>query len=451
MKENAWPGGSGKCLQLLSESKVMKEVGGGVLNVASRETAIVKGKAEAREGIMGFEPSETPYDGIVGNSPALKRIMENASIVAKTACTVLITGETGTGKELLARAIHGMSGRKHRSFAKVNCAAIPFDLLESELFGHEKGAFTGAVNQKVGRLEVADKGTLFLDEIGEIPLGLQPKLLRVLQDSEFERLGGSRTIRVDVRLIAATNVNLPRAVQEKRFRSDLFYQLHVFPLHMPALRDRPEDIPRLVRHFVNKFAREMQKHIDVIPEEAMESFLSWDWPGNIRELENFIERSVISSSTNILSAPYGRSCASSARISSSRFCLTRGRIIEVLRECGGLIFGRITRAERPCRRPTRTRPWSAFSMVAVIVPKLSIYPPPRNSPFSCGVCRCQCDVAVVFNPLLFSDRFASAPVQAVGKMNGVHLCSQVRHLELGSAVRFHRIFLNCVGGFFPNF
>jgi formate hydrogenlyase transcriptional activator len=293
---------------------------------------------------MGIErPSETPYGDIVGNSPALKKIMDDASIVAETDSTVLITGETGTGKELLARAIHGISGRKGRAFAKVNCAAIPSGLLESELFGHEKGAFTGAVNQKMGLLEVADKGTLFLDEIGEIPLGLQPKLLRVLQDKEFERLGATRTLRVDVRLIAATNVDLLQAVQEKRFRSDLFYRLHVFPLHLPPLRERREDIPTLVRHFVKKFAEKMQKHIDVIPDEDMESILSWEWPGNIRELENFIERSVILSPANILNAPLAelrqQKALSEANSDWPLVRLTRNHIIETLRECGGLISG----------------------------------------------------------------------------------------------------------------
>jgi len=301
-------------------------------------------KAEARGSTMGIErPTETPYGDIVGKSPALKKTMDQASIVAETEATVLITGETGTGKELLARAIHDMSGRKHSAFAKVNCAAIPLGLLESELFGHEKGAFTGAVNQKMGRLEVADKGTLFLDEIGEIPLELQPKLLRVLQDCEFEHLGGTRTIRVDVRLIAATNVDLLQAVQEKKFRSDLFYRLHVFPLHMPALRDRREDIPTLVRHFVERFAEQMQKHIDVIPDEAMESILSWDWPGNIRELENFIERSVILSPANILNAPFAelreQKALTEANSDWTLVGITRDRIIEVLRECGGLISG----------------------------------------------------------------------------------------------------------------
>ncbi len=247
--------------------------------------------------------SASRSDDIVGSSLALKRVMDNAAVVAGTDSTVLITGETGTGKERVARLIHGMSRRKDRNFIKLNCAAIPTGLLESELFGHEKGAFTGAVSQKLGRLELADKGTLLLDEIGEIPLELQPKLLRVLQDQEFERLGGTKTIRVDVRVIAATNRDLMRAVEEKQFRSDLFYRLHVFPLHLPSLRDRREDIPALVRHFVDKCAARLHKRIDRIPAEAVSALENWKWPGNIRELENFIERSVILSEGTTLNAP----------------------------------------------------------------------------------------------------------------------------------------------------
>src|SRR5450631_2108692 len=242
-------------------------------------------------------------DDIVGNSAALKRVLDSAAIVADTDCTVLITGETGTGKEPIARMIHSMSGRKDRNFIKLNCAAIPAGLLESELFGHEKGAFTGAVSRKLGRLELADKGTLLLDEIGEIPLEVQPKLLRFLQEQEFERLGGTKTIRVDVRLIAATNRDLVRAVEEKEFRGDLFYRLHVFPLHLPALRERREDIPLLIRHFVEKCSARLHKRIDVIPDEAVEAMMQWEWPGNIRELENFIERSVILSEGNRLNPP----------------------------------------------------------------------------------------------------------------------------------------------------
>src|SRR6202030_3468376 len=205
---------------------------------------------------------ELNFEEIVGDSPALKNVLSQARTVAPSDATVLILGETGTGKELIARAIHRMSSRKNANFIKLNCAAIPTGLLESELFGHEKGAFTGAVSQKIGRLELADKGTLFLDEVGEIPLEMQPKLLRVLQDQEFERLGGTRTIRVDVRLIAATNRDLARAVEEREFRGDLFYRLHVFPLHLPALRERREDIPPLIRHFVEKCSIRLHKQID---------------------------------------------------------------------------------------------------------------------------------------------------------------------------------------------
>ena len=282
-------------------------------------------------------------DEIVGNSLALKRVLDHASIVANTDSTVLITGETGTGKERVAQAIRAMSRRKDRSFIKLNCAAIPTGLLESELFGHEKGAFTGAVSQKLGRLELADQGTLFLDEIGDIPLELQPKLLRVLQDHEFERLGGTRTIRVDVRLIAATNRDLMRAVEAKEFRSDLFYRLHVFPLHMPALRERRVDIPLLVRHFVEKSAARMHKRIEFIPDEAIEAMLHWSWPGNIRELENFIERSVILSQTNTLRVPLAEIRQELAYSGAAPDDTLRGKerehIIEVLRQSRGLLSG----------------------------------------------------------------------------------------------------------------
>ncbi|MFY9903863.1 MAG: sigma 54-interacting transcriptional regulator [Terriglobales bacterium] len=282
-------------------------------------------------------------DDIVGASPALKRVMDYAAIVADTDSTVLITGETGTGKERIARIIHSMSRRKERSFIKVNCAAIPTGLLESELFGHEKGAFTGAVSQKIGRLELADKGTLLLDEVGEIPLELQPKLLRVLQDQEFERLGGTKTIRVNVRLIAATNRDLVQAIEEKEFRGDLFYRLHVFPLHLPALRERREDIPVLVRHFVEKCAVRLHKRIDVIPDDVIEAMMNWKWPGNIRELENFIERSVILSEGNRLTPPLGELREQDTRqISESEVTLRdkeRRHIIEVLRQTRGVLSG----------------------------------------------------------------------------------------------------------------
>jgi formate hydrogenlyase transcriptional activator len=285
----------------------------------------------------------TPSEDIIGNSAALKRVLDYAVIVADTDSTVLITGETGTGKEVVARAIHNMSGRRDRSFIKLNCAAIPMGLLESELFGHEKGAFTGAVNQKLGRLELADKGTLLLDEIGEIPLELQPKLLRVLQDQEFERLGGTKTIRVDVRLIASTNRNLARAVEEKEFRSDLFYRLHVFPVHVPALRDRKEDIPALMQYFLEKSSARMRKHISTVPDEVVRAMMNWKWPGNVRELENFIERSVILSEGPRLNAPLGELREISAPAPPDRGTTLREKerehIVEILRQTRGVLSG----------------------------------------------------------------------------------------------------------------
>ena len=282
-------------------------------------------------------------DDIIGKSPPLQRVLDHVAIVADTDSTVLITGETGTGKERIARMIHSMSRRKDRSFIKVNCAAIPTGLLESELFGHEKGAFTGAVSQKLGRLELADKGTLLLDEVGEIPLELQPKLLRVLQDQEFERLGGTKTIRVDVRLIAATNRDLHRAVEEKEFRSDLFYRLHVFPLHVPALRERREDVPLLIDHFVEKCAARLHKRIEIIPEGAVEAMMNWSWPGNIRELENFIERSVILSEGNRLSPPLCELREEISRKPADSDVTLRDKerehIIEILQQTQGALSG----------------------------------------------------------------------------------------------------------------
>jgi len=243
------------------------------------------------------------FEQIIGNSPALESVLEQVEQVAPTDSSVLIQGETGTGKELVARAIHNLSTRCGRPFIKLNCAAIPFDLLESELFGHERGAFTGAIAQKIGRFELADKGTLFLDEVGDIPPALQPKLLRVLQEQEFERLGSIRTHRVNVRLVAATNRNLAEMVKRNQFRSDLYYRLNVFPISLPPLRARHEDIPALVEHFVEIYARRMHKQIDQIPSETMSALTSYQWPGNIRELQNFIERSVILSSGKVLSPP----------------------------------------------------------------------------------------------------------------------------------------------------
>jgi formate hydrogenlyase transcriptional activator len=247
--------------------------------------------------------TEQLFEDIVGRSAALRRVLAELETVAPTDSTVLITGETGSGKELIARAIHHLSARRDHAFVKLNCAAIPTGLLESELFGHEKGAFTGAISQRIGRFELAHRGTVFLDEIGEVPLELQPKLLRVLQEREFERLGSARTLRSDARLIAATNRDLSALVDEQRFRQDLFYRLNVFPIHVPPLRERREDIPMLVRHFAQQFARRMKKTIETIPTEVMDSLTRYDWPGNIRELQNLIERAVILSRGTILEVP----------------------------------------------------------------------------------------------------------------------------------------------------
>jgi len=244
--------------------------------------------------------SRAGFEGIIGKSPVLRRLLQMVETVARGDATVLLLGETGTGKELIARAIHGLSPRHTRPFVKLNCAAIPTGLLESELFGHERGSFTGAIAQKIGRLEVAHQGSLFLDEIGDIPLELQPKLLRVLQEREFERLGSTRTQKVDVRIVAATHRDLEGMILEKQFRSDLYYRLNVFPIHVPALRERPEDISLLVQHFVQQGIRRMRKTIDTVPSETMEALIRYRWPGNIRELENVIERAVILSPGPVL-------------------------------------------------------------------------------------------------------------------------------------------------------
>jgi formate hydrogenlyase transcriptional activator len=259
--------------------------------------------AVATLGSVDQDRSPRRFEQIIGSSPALESVLEQVERVAPTDSTVLIQGETGTGKELIARAIHNLSVRCGRPFIKLNCAAIPFDLLESELFGHERGAFTGAIAQKIGRFELADKGTLFLDEVGDIPPGLQPKLLRVLQEQEFERLGSARTHQVDVRLVAATNRNLADMVKRNEFRNDLYYRLNVFPIPLPPLRARREDIPALVEHFVEIYARRMGKEIEDISPETMSALVSYQWPGNIRELQNFIERSVILTSGSVLHPP----------------------------------------------------------------------------------------------------------------------------------------------------
>jgi formate hydrogenlyase transcriptional activator len=247
--------------------------------------------------------SEMNFENIIGKSPALMQALEMVETVAPNDSTVLLLGETGTGKELIARAIHDRSRRKERTFVKLNCAAIPTGLLESELFGHEKGAFTGAITQKMGRMELADQGTLFLDEVGDIPIEIQPKLLRALQEREFERLGGTHTRKVNVRLVAATNRDLEKMIAAREFRSDLYYRLNVFPIRIPPLRERREDIPLLVSYFVQKFAKQMQKKIEGVPAAAMKRLTAWEWPGNIRELENFMERAVILTRGKSLEAP----------------------------------------------------------------------------------------------------------------------------------------------------
>ena len=309
---------------------------------AYREIANLKDKLTKEKLYLEDEiRSERNFEEIVGESAPLKQVLNEARTVAPSDATVLILGETGTGKELIARAIHRMSSRKNANFIKLNCAAIPTGLLESELFGHEKGAFTGAVSQKMGRLELADKGSLFLDEVGEIPLEMQPKLLRVLQDHEFERLGGTRTIRVNVRLIAATNRDLAQSIASRQFRSDLFYRLSVFPIRMPALQERKQDIPLLVRYFVQHFARRMKKQIETIPAETMNALVNWTWPGNVRELENIIERSVILSQGPILTVPLSELSLSpqDSLNDGTLESLRRETIVRVLRETGGVLSG----------------------------------------------------------------------------------------------------------------
>lgn len=269
-------------------------------------------EAVVNGGLRAQEDRGARFQQIVGRSPALEAVFQQVKCVGPTTSTVLIQGETGTGKELIAQAIHNLSARHGCRFVKLNCAAIPFDLLESELFGHERGAFTGAITQKIGRFEIADKGTLFLDEVGDIPLSLQPKLLRVLQEQEFERLGSGRTHRVDIRLIAATNRDLAGMMACNEFRTDLYYRLNVFPISLPSLRERREDIPELVEHFVEIFSRRMARHIRHIPAQTMAAFSSYSWPGNIRELQNLVERAVILAQDGVLPNPLPASAVSSA-------------------------------------------------------------------------------------------------------------------------------------------
>ena len=309
--------------------------------------ALVEAKNRLTEEKLYLEQEidvELGFGEIIGRSKALQAVMENVGKVAASNATVLLLGETGTGKEMVARAIHRQSQRAARSFIKMNCAAIPSGLLESELFGNEKGAFTGSVSKKIGRVELADQGTLFLDEIGEISLALQPKLLRVLQDQEFERLGGIQTLKVDFRLIAATNCDLAESVREQEFRSDLYYRLNVFPIRLPPLRERREDIRLLVEHFVQKFARRMKRSITTIPKKTMDALMSWDWPGNVRELENFIERSVILTQGSVLVVPLSglqpiRTTAKEERVDQSLAAKEREHIVRALQQSRGQIGG----------------------------------------------------------------------------------------------------------------
>jgi len=298
---------------------------------------------EEKKYLEAETSSPGPLAEIVGESHALKQVLDQVATVAASDATVLILGETGTGKELVARAIHRLSRRQEQPFIKVNCAAIPTGLLESELFGHEKGAFTGAVARKVGRLELADGGTLFLDEVGEIPLELQPKLLRVLQDQEFERLGSTHTIKVNLRLIAATNRDLAGSVASREFRSDLFYRLNVFPIRVPPLRERREDIPLLVRYFVHKLAARMDRHVETVPKQTMEALAAWSWPGNVRELENLMERSLILSEGRALRVPLWELHAETPQLSGkpdhTLDSAEREHIIRVLRETQGVVSG----------------------------------------------------------------------------------------------------------------
>src|SRR5467141_854523 len=281
------------------------------------------------------------FEGIVGQSSALRQVLQLVEMVATSDSSVLLLGETGTGKELIAQAIHDRSRRKDRTLVRLNCAAIPTGLLESELFGHERGAFTGAVTQKIGRLELADQGTLFLDEVGDIPLELQPKLLRVLQDGEFERLGSTRTKKVDPRLVAATNRDLDEMIEDRQFRNDLYYRLNVFPIRVPPLRERPEDIPLLVQYFTQKYASRMQKRIESIPAAAMRKLTHWHWPGNVRELQNLVERAVIMtrSSTLAISVPELANSGANLAPARARNFDEQDRIVRILKETKGRVGG----------------------------------------------------------------------------------------------------------------
>jgi formate hydrogenlyase transcriptional activator len=324
-------------------SQVAQQVAIGVENalaygeIADLKDKLAQEKLYLEEEIRG----EMDFEGIVGQSSSLRHVLNLVETVAPSDSTVLLLGETGTGKELIARAIHERSRRKERTFVKLNCAAIPTGLLESELFGHERGAFTGAIAQKIGRLELADQGSLFLDEVGDIPVEIQPKLLRALQEREFERLGSNRTKKVDVRLVAATNRDLEKMIENREFRSDLYYRLNVFPIRIPPLRERPEDIPLLVRYFAQKYGRLMNKEIQSIPAAAMRKLSSWHWPGNIRELENFIERSVILSHGSALQAPIAElsNNGKSTPVTGTREANERDEMVRILKLTKGRVAG----------------------------------------------------------------------------------------------------------------
>jgi formate hydrogenlyase transcriptional activator len=324
-------------------TKVANQVAMGVENaLAFGEIADLKNKLAQEKLYLENEiRGEMDFEGIVGQSSGLRHVLELVETVAPSDSTVLLLGETGTGKELIARAIHDRSRRRDRTFVKLNCAAIPTGLLESELFGHERGAFTGAISQKTGRLELADNGTLFLDEVGDIPTDVQPKLLRALQEREFERLGSTQTKKVNVRLVAATNRDLEKMIEAREFRSDLYYRLNVFPIRIPPLRERPEDIPLLVRYFAQKYGRRMEKQIESIPTGALKKLSDWHWPGNIRELENFIERSVILTRGPALQVPTGELSKEGtiADGSGARHTGERDEILRTLKETKGRVAG----------------------------------------------------------------------------------------------------------------
>jgi formate hydrogenlyase transcriptional activator len=341
LRENAF---SQEDAELLGQ--VAKQVAIAVENaLAYREIETLKNKLEEEKLYLEEEiRTEYNFEEIIGNSPALKRVLQEVETVAATDSTVLIYGETGTGKELIAHAIHNLSQRRERTLVKVNCAAIPTGLLESEFFGHEKGAFTGAIDRRIGRFELANQGTIFLDEVEDIPLELQSKLLRVLQEQEFERLGSSRTLRVSVRVVAATNSDLSELVAEKKFRSDLYYRLNVFPINVPALRERPEDIPMLVHFFAQKFAQQMKRRIETVPKETMAALTSYHWPGNIRELQNLVERGVILSRGSRLEIPlaelkHSNKVSNPPNGSTTLEVVERDHILRVLGELNWVIGG----------------------------------------------------------------------------------------------------------------